>query len=1100
MKYTSLFAVLLLVTAATTPALAAPDEPPLADAGLDQTVTRGTTVHLDGGGSRDPDGTITNYAWTIETPNGSTATPDCVDCEQAQFPADTVGEHEVTLTVTGDDGATATDTLYVDVEPGAPPSVSVAGPAALAPGERGTYAASVSAGAAPLDRVVWYVDGEHHSTESVDGTAVSVEQRLQFPDSGGHEVRAVAVDEDDQRGNDTRAVAVSTSSTANPVSSSPGTGTDSDTSAGDSSNSANPDVSGPRVVTGDAVLDATYTLTDDASGDWFLDDHHAGVGNTASLTLSPGRHDLYASPDGGDGGVATFPDGTRTVVADPAPDIRLERVTEESIVTVDAYATDDLANLQSVEVLVDGDVVSTETVGGIERRSAAGDRLTVLERLDDVLPGNRNITVRATDARGQTDSESRTVHVPGPPEVVSAAFANDEPLTSRHPKLDPEDYTGEFRIDVDLNGVDPEQVEAQFREPRNRFVSISPSQARSTATDSVLTIQKNHSRSYGGKIDTTGTVYWERGNERKLIQGVSGTTHADLSKPVIRLDLADAQNRIGSLGATFDASESFDPDGSNLTFQWNDVNSTDKWLGPVKQLHPQKLIYLNVTDEQNQFNRTYEILDWFTPGLQTPEAQNTDPVFPQDAVTYRVRTTEYELSQAVYEKEEQGKLIDFELVSNDGTVGGHTRYTKDENGGHFDQNRPEGFSGTYIFHEWLVTVPASEFLDDDQPMVRIQSTSQSEAFREVDLPDPKMYEQVGASTDLWEFDVQYIEEHPEYEVRKTANADRKDALQEMGFDLYTSHDTGTEYHLEKRVKTQSAQWETVTREFDRKFRRQVFLDANDEWQTDGSRSELRERTVTEREWRDHRGGSGEFTGDTRRVQVEPPEVKTLREYEYEREYTVEVTETEEYESCLPGFGCRTYTVEKTTTETRTREYDYWSSRPRNSLHDWTGATKVRTVESAEYERQYEHRVEETETYWERVYRVSTREKVQDAQYEWQAHATVTSERAAAIMTTSADIRQAGTDRTREWTLRRQAGTFTRTTDTPEQRSSVIETEMTARAHVRARYLPPNPTIRSDTVTRERIVDITETTDQFVPTEEAKNIIREKANETHAEDL
>lgn len=78
-----MLAVLVLVTAATTPTVATANEPPLADAGLDQSVTRDSIVHLDAGGSRDPDGTIADYSWTVEALNGSTTTLDCVDCERS---------------------------------------------------------------------------------------------------------------------------------------------------------------------------------------------------------------------------------------------------------------------------------------------------------------------------------------------------------------------------------------------------------------------------------------------------------------------------------------------------------------------------------------------------------------------------------------------------------------------------------------------------------------------------------------------------------------------------------------------------------------------------------------------------------------------------------------------------------------------------------------------------------------------------------------------------------------------------------------------------------------------------------------------------------
>jgi hypothetical protein len=98
-------------------------EPPLADAGLDQQVERNATVLLDAAGSRDPDGTIRSYRWTIETPDGRTVQPRDADAPRTAFVARQTGRYEVTVTVTDDDGQTASDTLYVDVDP-APASPS----------------------------------------------------------------------------------------------------------------------------------------------------------------------------------------------------------------------------------------------------------------------------------------------------------------------------------------------------------------------------------------------------------------------------------------------------------------------------------------------------------------------------------------------------------------------------------------------------------------------------------------------------------------------------------------------------------------------------------------------------------------------------------------------------------------------------------------------------------------------------------------------------------------------------------------------------------------------------------------------------------------
>ena len=87
---------------------------PVADAGSDQTVTDENgdgfeTVTLDGSASSDPDGQIVDWEWAEGTNvlgNGESLDTDLV-----------VGNHTVTLTVTDDGGATATDELLVRVFP-----------------------------------------------------------------------------------------------------------------------------------------------------------------------------------------------------------------------------------------------------------------------------------------------------------------------------------------------------------------------------------------------------------------------------------------------------------------------------------------------------------------------------------------------------------------------------------------------------------------------------------------------------------------------------------------------------------------------------------------------------------------------------------------------------------------------------------------------------------------------------------------------------------------------------------------------------------------------------------------------------------------------
>jgi len=85
------------------------NQPPIADAGDDQTAIVGETVTFDGSGSSDPDGTIVSYDWDFDDSaigSGGITTHSY----------SSGGTYEVTLMVTDDDEATDTDTTIVTVQ------------------------------------------------------------------------------------------------------------------------------------------------------------------------------------------------------------------------------------------------------------------------------------------------------------------------------------------------------------------------------------------------------------------------------------------------------------------------------------------------------------------------------------------------------------------------------------------------------------------------------------------------------------------------------------------------------------------------------------------------------------------------------------------------------------------------------------------------------------------------------------------------------------------------------------------------------------------------------------------------------------------------
>jgi len=91
------------------------NKPPVADAGLDQTVLVNTVIDLDGSASYDTDGTIVSYDWNFDGTNTGIG-------ETTTHTYTATGTYTVVLTVTDDDGAIGTDTVQIIVEDGNGPA------------------------------------------------------------------------------------------------------------------------------------------------------------------------------------------------------------------------------------------------------------------------------------------------------------------------------------------------------------------------------------------------------------------------------------------------------------------------------------------------------------------------------------------------------------------------------------------------------------------------------------------------------------------------------------------------------------------------------------------------------------------------------------------------------------------------------------------------------------------------------------------------------------------------------------------------------------------------------------------------------------------
>ncbi len=255
---------------------------PVANAGLDQTVadadgTGSETVTLDGTASSDADGTIASYGWTEgATPLGSGAT----------LPVSlTVGGHTITLTVTDNDGATATDTVVITVQANQPPTAN-AGPDQTVADTGGDGSESVTldgSGSSDSDGTITSYVWREGATQIATGVGPTASLAV-----GVHTVTLEVTDNGGATATDTVVITVEAPNqppTAN---------------AGPDQTVADADGTGSETVTldGTASSDADGTI---ASYDWTEGATPLGSGATLPVSLTVDVHTITLTVTDNDG-------------------------------------------------------------------------------------------------------------------------------------------------------------------------------------------------------------------------------------------------------------------------------------------------------------------------------------------------------------------------------------------------------------------------------------------------------------------------------------------------------------------------------------------------------------------------------------------------------------------------------------------------------------------------------------------------------------------------------------------------------------------------------------------------------------------------------
>ncbi|EFW92925.1 hypothetical protein ZOD2009_08644 [Haladaptatus paucihalophilus DX253] len=1080
--------VLLLLTTTFLPSVTTANEPPLADAGLDQHVARGSTVLLDATGSHDPDGYVEGYEWTIETPGNRTIEPNCPSCPQTRFRPNTVGTYTVSVTVTDEDGTKSRDSLYITVSPGESPTVDVSGSRTPFVGQQTVYSATIDAGSASLDHIVWSLDGTAIATDSLSGAKDVDTITRTFPNTGTRTVTATVYDTDGQT--DTDSIDLSVRSNGSPPPSS------------STAQKYTPTVAGDSLITGTAPFRGTYRLKSIPTPNqirsvrWFGDGVRLASGRTLTTDWKAGDHSLYAAVSYSDGShdIARFSDGTTTVVADPKPTIDLPSLDSYGAVSGRTTATDPYGNLQSVRVQLGGKRIGHTKMDATSPGAMQRHRSVSFDTRDFKVGKKYTLSVTAVDFHGQKSTLKRTITPAKMPKIIQSGFVKND-VDSYDERIDPKRYTAHHVTKIDLNGVDPSDVKFHFTtKHEKKLIKLS---GEESVNGDILSINTLWAGSTPKNYDIVQNINIENPNSgnSEWFYEEKHFLHVNPSPPEIRLSVirdGGTGYRPTNLGMVVDAGDSFDPDGSELRYIWKQGANPITPDNTTAKFSSVELAGLEVRDGYNKSaSVNSHFLNYFAPEIKNVELLSDGPYKPNETIRLRVTTERYKFSKNSYH-------LRYDLgISIEGASGSITDWQKDKI---TKRSLKENFHGTDPrYYTGIVELPASQlFRKNDTVKVRVYNEERPETYNEIEIPDVEVMRRYGQFwTNPRIKSTEYFVNRPTYDWKLATSPEKRDRYLSKGYSVDQKSRDGFEYSLEERKKVRDAKYEDVDRSFSTELQQSAFLQGHPNWWSTGRKAEKYTYTTTEHEWHDSKSGRGRFTGETRRVQVHPAQYRTLKQFAHEHEVTktgtrtvrktkqVEVTKTDTkyVMQCRPNGICfevpeqytytttvsRTYTTTETYTYTVTETDTYWSYQKFNFDDYYTGEQKRVKVEDAEYDTEYRFEYSERHTGVDYTYGVQTREKVRDAQYEWQEQSTTTKRDVAMSFARNSDWRIGSYRPNVKWSLKKRTGTETKTVDQYLESDTVVMTYVTAKVDLVRQYVTEGGEIQNNTV-GEKIVD------------------------------
>jgi len=498
---------------ATTLSVAAdPNEGPTAVVDAPDLVEIGESAQLDGRNSADADGTITNYDWTVETAaDEQTYSGHLVDAVSWSEP----GTYQVSLTVTDDDGSSASAARSVTVDDNDGPIPDLQGPSEVSLGADVTYDATWSSD--PDGSVTGYEWSITHdgSTESATGGTVTTT----WNSVGEYTVSVDVTDDDGTTSTGTRTVTV-VDPTQDPVVQSLTTTPETPTTA--------------DTVT--AIADAS----DPDGGDVVAYDWDFGDGTSTTTQSGEAAHD-YTSP--GDYQLTCTVTDDEDQTATETTTVSVTRDTDDPVVSGMSFSPSQPRATESITISAqasdpDGGSVVEYAFDFGDGTSTTGTEDTVTHTYDSA--GAYQIVVTVTDDEGETATAAQELAIDPAPEqpVVQAVDVSPTPAN-------PGDSVG-FTVDAsDPDGGSVVAYDWDFGD------GTSTTSSAASAT---------HTYDSTGDYTVAVTVTDDEG------QTATGTTTVSIVDEIVPVVEVTPENPVVDESVTFDASASTGPEA--LAYEW----------------------------------------------------------------------------------------------------------------------------------------------------------------------------------------------------------------------------------------------------------------------------------------------------------------------------------------------------------------------------------------------------------------------------------------------------------------------------------------------------------------------------------------------------